>query len=96
MIDPFERAHMQTWHVGDSGFYVSVIKPSRMLVHRNEALARNDRIFLTDGARKQLMAVSSIYAPVFVVHRLDRATSRVLLLAIERTQAHSIIFAGRS
>jgi 23S rRNA-/tRNA-specific pseudouridylate synthase len=82
MIDPAERAHVQIWHLGDNGSYVSVNKPSRMFVHRNEALARNDRIFLTDVARKQLMAVYSIYAPVFVVHRLDRATSGVLVFAI--------------
>lgn len=55
---------------------VAVNKPSGLLVHRN-ASARGDRIFALQLLRDQLGR------RVYPVHRLDRATSGVLLFALD-------------
>lgn len=54
--------------------FVAVNKPQGLLVHRN-ARDRRDKVFLVQLIRDQ------IGARIFPVHRLDRATSGVLLFA---------------
>lgn len=56
---------------------LAVNKPAGLLVHRS-AIAADEKIFLLDQVREQ------VGAPVFLAHRLDRATSGVLLLAKSR------------
>lgn len=56
---------------------LAVNKPAGLLVHRS-AIAADEKVFLLDQVRQQLGA------PVFLAHRLDRATSGVLLLAKSR------------
>jgi len=57
-----------------------VAKPAGMMVH-DSALARGEDDFLADRLREQLGK------PIFLVHRLDRATSGCLLLAFDRDTA---------
>ncbi len=59
---------------------LAVNKPAGLLVHRS-AIAADERVFLLDQVREQ------VGAPVFLAHRLDRATSGVLLLAKSREMA---------
>ncbi len=59
---------------------VAVHKPSGMLVHRT-ALSRGERLFALQTLRDQLGR------HVHPVHRLDRATSGVLLFALDREVA---------
>lgn len=56
---------------------LAVNKPAGLLVHRS-AIAADEKIFLLDQVREQ------VGAPVFLAHRLDRATSGILLLAKSR------------
>ena len=56
---------------------LAVNKPTGLLVHRS-AIAADEKVFLLDQVRKY------VGAPVFLAHRLDRATSGVLLLAKSR------------
>ena len=56
---------------------LAVNKPAGLLVHRS-AIAADEKVFLLDQVRQQ------VGAPVFLAHRLDRATSGVLLLAKSR------------
>ena len=55
-------------------------KPAGLMVH-DSALARGETDFAADRLRDQFDA------PVFLVHRLDRATSGCLLLAFDRGTA---------
>jgi len=63
-----------------------VNKPAGLMAH-DSALARGETEFLADRLREQLGV------PVFLVHRLDRATSGCLLLALDRDTASAL---GRS
>ncbi|HEX5757447.1 MAG TPA: pseudouridine synthase [Arenimonas sp.] len=63
-----------------------VDKPAGLMVH-DSALARGERDFAADRLREQFAC------PIFLVHRLDRATSGCLLLAFDR-EAASLL--GRS
>ena len=56
---------------------LAVNKPAGLLVHRS-TIAADEKVFLLDQVRQQ------VGAPVFLAHRLDRATSGVLLLAKSR------------
>ena len=60
-----------------------VDKPAGLMVH-DSALARGEDDFLADRLREQFGR------PVFLVHRLDRATSGCLLLAFDRDIASAL------
>ena len=60
-----------------------VDKPAGLMVH-DSALARGETDFAADRLRAQFDA------PVFLVHRLDRATSGCLLLAFDREAASAL------
>jgi tRNA pseudouridine65 synthase len=57
-----------------------VDKPAGLMVH-DSSLARGETDFLADRLREQLGR------PIFLVHRLDRATSGCLLVAFDRDSA---------
>lgn len=57
-----------------------VAKPAGLMVH-DSALARGEHDFAADRLREQFAR------PIFLVHRLDRATSGCLLLAFDRDTA---------
>jgi tRNA pseudouridine65 synthase len=61
-------------------FLAVVNKPAGLMIH-DSALARGETDFAADRLRAQF------HAPVFLVHRLDRATSGCLLLAFDRDTA---------
>lgn len=60
-----------------------VDKPAGLMVH-GSALARGESDFAVDRLRRQFGG------PVFLVHRLDRATSGCLLLAFDRDTASAL------
>lgn len=60
-----------------------VAKPAGLMVHDSK-LARGEDDFLADRLREQFDQ------PVFLVHRLDRATSGCLLLAFDRDTAGAL------
>jgi len=60
-----------------------VDKPAGLMAHAS-ALARGERDFLADRLREQFGG------PVYMVHRLDRATSGCLLLAFDRDTAAAL------
>jgi tRNA pseudouridine65 synthase len=60
-----------------------VDKPAGLMVH-DSALARGETDFAADRLRAQFGR------PVFLVHRLDRATSGCLLLALDRDTASTL------
>lgn len=60
-----------------------VDKPAGLMVH-DSALARGETDFAADRLREQFGR------PVFLVHRLDRATSGCLLLAFDRDSASTL------
>ncbi len=60
-----------------------VDKPAGLMVHDSK-LARGEDDFLADRLREQLGK------PIFLVHRLDRATSGCLLLAFDRESASAL------
>ena len=60
-----------------------VHKPAGLMVH-DSALARGETDFAADRLREQFGR------PVFLVHRLDRATSGCLLLAFDRESASTL------
>ena len=60
-----------------------VNKPAGLMVHDSK-LARGEDDFLADRLRDQLGR------PIFLVHRLDRATSGCLLLAFDREAASAL------
>ena len=64
--------------------YLAVVnKPAGLMVH-DSALARGETDFAADRLREQFGC------PVFLVHRLDRATSGCLLLAFDRESASAL------
>ena len=67
---------------GDDALAV-VCKPAGLMVH-DSALARGETDFAADRLRGQFGR------PVFLVHRLDRATSGCLLLAFDRDTASAL------
>jgi len=60
-----------------------VDKPAGLMVH-DSALARGETDFAADRLREQFGK------PIFLVHRLDRATSGCLLLAFDRDSASAL------
>lgn len=74
-------AALAVLHLGD-GFAV-VDKPAGLMVH-DSALARGETDFAADRLREQFGR------PIFLVHRLDRATSGCLLLAFDRDTASAL------
>src|SRR5690349_11292062 len=60
-----------------------VDKPAGLMVH-DSALARGETDFAADRLREQFGR------PIFLVHRLDRATSGCLLLAFDRDTASAL------
>jgi tRNA pseudouridine65 synthase len=60
-----------------------VNKPAGLMVH-DSALARGETDFAADRLREQFGK------PIFLVHRLDRATSGCLLLAFDRESASAL------
>jgi len=64
-------------------FLAVVDKPAGLMVHDSK-LARGEDDFLADRLRVQLGR------PIFLVHRLDRATSGCLLLAFDRATASTL------
>ena len=60
-----------------------VSKPAGLMVH-DSALARGETDFAADRLREQFGK------PIFLVHRLDRATSGCLLLAFDRETASAL------
>lgn len=68
-------------HVDDALAVVS--KPAGLMVH-DSALARGETDFAADRLREQFGR------PIFLVHRLDRATSGCLLLAFDRDTASAL------
>jgi tRNA pseudouridine65 synthase len=60
-----------------------VDKPAGLMVH-DSALARGETDFAADRLREQFGR------PIFLVHRLDRATSGCLLLAFDRASASQL------
>ncbi len=60
-----------------------VDKPAGLMVH-DSALARGETDFMADRLREQFGR------PIFLVHRLDRATSGCLLLAFDRESASAL------
>ena len=60
-----------------------VSKPAGLMVH-DSALARGETDFAADRLREQFGR------PIFLVHRLDRATSGCLLLAFDRDTASAL------
>ncbi len=72
---------VQVLHLDD--VLAVVDKPAGLMVHDSK-LARGEDDFLADRLREQLGR------PIFLVHRLDRATSGCLLLAFEREAAGAL------
>lgn len=64
-------------------FLAVVDKPAGLMVH-DSALARGETDFAADRLREQFGK------PIFLVHRLDRATSGCLLLAFDRDSASAL------
>ena len=64
--------------------YLAVVnKPAGLMVH-DSALARGETDFAADRLREQFGR------PIFLVHRLDRATSGALLMAFDRDTAAAL------
>ncbi|MBK8924121.1 MAG: pseudouridylate synthase [Saprospirales bacterium] len=68
-------------------YFIAVNKPEGMLVHRSRISA--DTVFVLQALRDQ------VGAPVFTIHRLDRATSGVLIYAASAEAAESLAAAFR-
>ncbi|WP_254200906.1 pseudouridine synthase [Lysobacter sp. MMG2] len=73
--------HLDVLHLDDA--FAVVNKPAGLMVH-DSALARGETDFAADRLREQFGR------PIFLVHRLDRATSGCLLLAFDRETASSL------
>ena len=76
-----ETAPLQLLHLDERLAVVN--KPAGLMVHDSK-LARGEDDFLADRLREQLGR------PIFLVHRLDRATSGCLLLAFDRETASAL------
>ena len=72
---------LQLLHLDDALAVVN--KPAGLMVHDSK-LAGGESDFLADRLREQLQR------PIFLVHRLDRATSGCLLLAFDRDTASQL------
>ena len=79
--EPLSPGPLPVLHL-DPAFAV-VDKPAGLMVH-DSALARGETDFAADRLRAQFGR------PVFLVHRLDRATSGCLLLAFDRDAASAL------
>ena len=79
---PIARAHRSSVLYRDDHLAV-VDKPAGLMVH-DSALARGETDFAADRLREQFGK------PIFLVHRLDRATSGCLLLAFDRDTASAL------
>ena len=75
-LDALPVCHLDAW-------LAVVDKPAGLMVH-DSALARGETDFAADRLRAQFGR------PVFLVHRLDRATSGCLLLAFDRDTASTL------
>ena len=76
-----DDAALPVLHLDDALAVVS--KPAGLMVH-DSALARGETDFAADRLRAQFGK------PIFLVHRLDRATSGCLLLAFDRDTASAL------
>ncbi|MDV9042773.1 pseudouridine synthase [Stenotrophomonas sp. RAC2] len=76
-----DTAPLQLLHLDERLAVVN--KPAGLMVHDSK-LARGEDDFLADRLREQLGR------PIFLVHRLDRATSGCLLLAFDRDTASAL------
>lgn len=76
-----DGAALAVLHVDDA--LAVVDKPTGLMVH-DSALARGETDFAADRLREQFGR------PIFLVHRLDRATSGCLLLAFDRDTASAL------
>ncbi len=65
------------------GHLAVVAKPARLMAHES-GLARGEQDFLVDRLRTQFGR------PVYLIHRLDRATSGCLLVAFDRDTARAL------
>lgn len=74
-------AHLPVLYLDDA--LAVVCKPAGLMVH-DSALARGETDFAADRLREQLGR------SIFLVHRLDRATSGCLLLAFDRDTASAL------
>ena len=79
--DDTTPAPLPVLHVDDA--LAVVDKPAGLMVH-DSALARGETDFAADRLRAQFGR------PIFLVHRLDRATSGCLLLAFDRETASAL------
>ena len=78
------RRHPDALRVLHADTHLAVVdKPAGLMVH-DSALARGETDFAADRLREQFGR------PVFLVHRLDRATSGCLLLAFDRDTASTL------
>ena len=75
------RTPLPVLHLDDA--FAIVDKPAGLMVH-DSALARGETDFAVDRLREQFGK------PIFLVHRLDRATSGCLLLAFDRDIASAL------
>lgn len=73
--------HAPVLHGGDR--FVVIAKPAGVMLH-DSALARGESDFLADRLRAQFGQ------SIFLVHRLDRATSGCLLVAFDREAASAL------
>jgi tRNA pseudouridine65 synthase len=75
------QMHLDVLHRDD---HLAIVdKPAGLMVH-DSALARGETDFAADRLREQFGK------PIFLVHRLDRATSGCLLLAFDRDTASAL------
>jgi tRNA pseudouridine65 synthase len=80
-MDVVDPGFLEILHADDRLAVVN--KPAGLMVH-DSALARGETDFAADRLREQFGK------PVFLVHRLDRATSGCLLLAFDRESASAL------
>jgi tRNA pseudouridine65 synthase len=80
-LDPPHVADLRVLHA--DAWLAIVDKPAGLMVH-DSALARGESDFAADRLRAQFGK------PIFLVHRLDRATSGCLLLAFDRATASEL------
>ena len=81
VVSPEAAVPLQLLHADDALAVVN--KPAGLMVHDSK-LAGGESDFLADRLREQLGR------PIFLVHRLDRATSGCLLLAFDRDTASQL------
>ncbi|GHA88294.1 pseudouridylate synthase [Lysobacter bugurensis] len=83
MIDTTEAAPAPLRVLFEDEALAVIDKPAGLMVH-DSALARGETDFAADRLREQFGR------PIFLVHRLDRATSGCLLLAFDRDTASAL------